>query len=202
MSGQVMSRESLLERLEHGLDGLETLLEGQRPDSLRRRSAEGKWSAHENLAHLGRYHEVTLERLDLILASTLPRINRYSAENDSEAASWLSMPTGGVLGEMREVRRVLFERCLRLTTSDLERQGVHPLYGSLTLRAWLEFFLVHEGHHLYLCLLRLGEARAYEAALSLKTDPELDSGLDSGSESGSELETESATESSFSSART
>ena len=145
---------------------------------------------------------MTLERLDLILASTLPRINRYSAENDPEAASWLSMPTGGVLGEMREVRRVLFERCLRLTTSDLERQGVHPLYGSMALRAWLEFFLVHEGHHLYLCLLRLGEARAYEAALSLKTDPELDPELDSGSESGLELETESATESSFSSAQT
>ncbi len=158
-----MSRESLLERLEHGLDGLETLLGGSTPAQLKRRSLEGKWSAHENLAHLGRYHEITLERIDRILVgSEAPRINRYRAEDDSEAASWLHMPTGGVLGEMREVRRVLFERFLRLTSSDLERMGIHPLFGPLTLRAWLEFFLVHEGHHLYLALLRLGEARAAE----------------------------------------
>ncbi len=165
-----MSRESLLERLEHGLDGLETLLGGSTSAQLKRRSLEGKWSAHQNLAHLGRYHEITLERLDRILSSSdTPRINRYRAEDDPEAASWFNMPTGGVLGEMREVRRVLFERCLRLTSSDLERLGLHPLFGPLSLRGWLEFFLVHEGHHLYLALLRLGEARAAEVEIEVES---------------------------------
>ena len=28
----------------------------------------GKWSAHENLAHLARYHQVFLQRIDRILA--------------------------------------------------------------------------------------------------------------------------------------
>jgi len=171
-----MSRESLLERLEHGLDGLETLLVGSTPAQLGRRTPEGKWSAHENLAHLGRYHEITLERLDRILAGAeAPRINRYRAEDDPEASSWLDMPTGGVVGEMREVRRVLFERFLRLTSTDLERLGIHPLFGPLTLRGWLEFFLVHEGHHLYLALLRLGEARAAETVTEAAAEREAES---------------------------
>jgi hypothetical protein len=37
-----------------------------------------------------------------------------------------------------------------LSDQDFQRIGVHPRFGELALLQWLEFFLVHEGHHLYL----------------------------------------------------
>jgi hypothetical protein len=33
--------------------------------------------------------------------------------------------------------------------------GVHPALGPLTIPEWLEFFLLHEGHHLYQVMLRV-----------------------------------------------
>jgi len=41
-----------------------------------------------------------------------------------------------------------------LTPEQMGRQGVHSRMGAMPLSAWLEFFLVHEGHHLYLTFLR------------------------------------------------
>ena len=42
----------------------------------------------------------------------------------------------------------------QLTPEQLARTGRHARFGSLTLRTWLEFFLAHEGHHLYVILKR------------------------------------------------
>jgi hypothetical protein len=43
-------------------------------------------------------------------------------------------------------------RLLSLSEEDFERTGVHPKFGEMTLSQWLEFFLVHEAHHLYVVL--------------------------------------------------
>jgi hypothetical protein len=39
-----------------------------------------------------------------------------------------------------------------LTEEDFARTGVHPKFGAMSLSLWLEFFLVHEAHHLYVVL--------------------------------------------------
>jgi len=47
-------------------------------------------------------------------------------------------------------RRVgLIEAVRSLSEPDLARIGVHAALGPLALSEWLEFFLVHEAHHLY-----------------------------------------------------
>ena len=48
----------------------------------------GKWSAHEQLAHLARYHQVFLQRIDRILSEQAPEFPRYRAEYD---------PNGGMV---------------------------------------------------------------------------------------------------------
>ena len=50
-------------RLATQLDCLPALLEGHAPEALERRTRSGKWSVHENLAHLARHHAVVLDRV-------------------------------------------------------------------------------------------------------------------------------------------
>jgi uncharacterized damage-inducible protein DinB len=63
---------------------LQLLFGGRSPEAITRRPASGKWSAHENLAHLARIHEVYLDRIRRILSEKRPLLNRYKAEEDPE----------------------------------------------------------------------------------------------------------------------
>jgi hypothetical protein len=44
-----------------------------------------------------------------------------------------------------------------LTDEQLARIGMHTRLGELTLLQWLEFFLLHEAHHLLAVLQRAHE---------------------------------------------
>ena len=59
-------------RLLTQLDALDFYLERVEPSFLTLRPQPEKWSVHENLAHLGRYHEVFKERLETMLNQTSP----------------------------------------------------------------------------------------------------------------------------------
>ena len=144
-------------RLATQLDALPLLLEGTGPKDLERRSPSGKWSARENLAHLARYHEVFLERLGRMLREERPHLGRYRAEEDPEFSEWLALSTDEVLERLRSLRAELLLAVGRLTPSELARTGVHPALGEMSLALWIEFFLVHEAHHLYLVLQRARE---------------------------------------------
>jgi uncharacterized damage-inducible protein DinB len=142
----------ILEQLKHNLDALE-LLEGVGVEAFLQRPVKEKWSAHENLAHLGRYHEIFLERLEKILKEDAPEFGRYRAEDDQGFLQWVALSTADVIREMRVAREHLIRRLETLSDDEFARVGVHPLYGEMTLTHWLQFFLIHEGHHLYLALL-------------------------------------------------
>jgi hypothetical protein len=115
-----------------------------------RRVIPDKWSAHENLAHLARYHEIFLERIDRILNEDRPVFSRYRAEEDSEWEIWRQRPYRDLVDRLAALREHLVVKLKSLPDQDFERVGVHPKFGELELSQWLEFFLVHEGHHLYL----------------------------------------------------
>ena len=146
------SAETALLRLKTQLDSLDAILAGAGEAKLDRRPANGKWSAREHLAHLARYHEVFLERLDRILAEDGPQLGRYRTEDDPGAAPWFSLPTAQVIERMRKLRAQLAERIAKLTPEESRRIGVHPAFGKMPLTLWIDFFLVHEGHHLYTIL--------------------------------------------------
>jgi uncharacterized damage-inducible protein DinB len=147
------SNSSRLNRCETQFqDFLAEALLGVDINSLTQKPASGKWSAHENLAHLARYHQIFLERIDRILAEDAPVFGRYRAEDDPEWPSWSSLPTQQVLVRLSGMRTKLMARLRSLTENDFQRTGVHPKFGSMNLSLWLEFFLVHEAHHLYVIL--------------------------------------------------
>jgi len=148
-----MTNASRLERCETQLqDFLVEALRGVAVDSLASAALPGKWSAHQQLAHLGRYHQIFLERIDRILSEPSPAFSRYRAEEDPEWPSWSELPTEQVLARLSGMRTKLMARLRSLSEEDFQRTGIHPKFGEMSLALWLEFFLVHEAHHLYAVL--------------------------------------------------
>ena len=149
-----MSALASLPRLETQLDALPLLLGDASPEALRRRSPSGKWSAHENLAHIARQHEVFLGRVRRILAEDGPALPQYRAEEDPEWPAWTALPTEDVRRRLGLLRAELLATARGLSAADLVRTGVHARFGPMALALWIEFFLVHEAHHLYTILRR------------------------------------------------
>lgn len=147
------SNSSRLQRCETQLqDFLAITLRGVSVDTLSNNVVPGKWSAHEQLAHLARYHQIFLQRIDRMLTEQAPEFPRYRAEDDPEWPSWSGLPTSQLLVRISSMRAKLMARLRSLSEEDFERTGVHPKFGEMSLSLWLEFFLVHEAHHLYVIL--------------------------------------------------
>ena len=133
-------------RLETQLDALSLVLDRASPEAISRRPASGKWSAHENLAHLARHHEVFLERVRRIL------------EEDPQWPKWAALPTDEVLRRLKKFRSDLITLVKSLSPDQLSRIGLHPTFGEMTIPDWIEFFLLHEAHHLYVITTRIRSA--------------------------------------------
>lgn len=127
-------------------------LSGVSVDTLSASVVPGKWSAHEQLAHLARYHQIFLQRIDRILTEQAPKFSRYRAEDDPEWPGWASLPTPQLLVRLSSMRAKVMARLQSLSEQDFKRTGVHSKFGAMSLSLWLEFFLVHEAHHLYVVL--------------------------------------------------
>jgi uncharacterized damage-inducible protein DinB len=148
-----VNNSSRLQRCETQLqDFLAVSLKGVSVEALRANVVPGKWSAHEQLAHLARYHQIFLQRIDRILAEQAPEFSRYRAEDDPEWPAWTSLPTPQLFVRISSMRAKLMARLRSLSEEDFQRTGIHPKFGEMSLALWLEFFLVHEAHHLYVVL--------------------------------------------------
>jgi uncharacterized damage-inducible protein DinB len=141
-------------RLATQLECLPSLLEGHAPEALQRRTRSGKWSVHENLAHMARHHAVVLDRVRKVLAEDRPALPRYAAEEDPEWPAWAALSADEILTRLRTLRMELTALVAGLPDEALARTAIHPSLGEMTLRLWIEFFLLHEAHHLYLVMKR------------------------------------------------
>jgi uncharacterized damage-inducible protein DinB len=147
------STSSRLQRCETQLrDFLDEALRGVPVETISEPRVEGKWSALENLAHLARYQEIFLERVEKILSQSAPAFPIYRAEQDPEWEAWRELAYKEVLAKMTSSRERMMARLKSLSAEDYERTGIHPRFGEMTLALWVEFFLAHEGHHLYAVL--------------------------------------------------
>jgi uncharacterized damage-inducible protein DinB len=108
-----------------------------------------KWGIHENMAHLVKYQKLFIDRVDKILTSDTPIFEPYRAEIDFEFDTFVQKSPDNLLSEINADRRILTLRIECLTENDLQRVGIHTTYGKMNLLDWLEFFLLHESHHLF-----------------------------------------------------
>ena len=153
-----MLSEVTLARLDGQLDCLRSFIAQANVEQWERKPAPGKWSARENLAHLARYHEVFLDRVSRILQEQRPQFGRYRAEDDGQWPRWSSLDIESLLGRIRGLRTQLIHQVSVLSDEQLTRSATHPVLGEMNIPQWLEFFLLHEAHHLYTMLFRLREA--------------------------------------------
>jgi DinB superfamily len=150
---------STLLRLERQLEVIPLLLGGASAEAMMARPASGEWSPHENLAHLARHHAIFLERLQRIISEDAPELTRYRSEEDSGWGKWSSLTTDEVISRLHTLRAEIVQFIKGLPDAETNRVGIHPLFGQMDLAHWVEFFLLHEAHHLYKLMIRLGETR-------------------------------------------
>jgi hypothetical protein len=148
------AHEAVLARLRAQAEGLGAILAAVGAAALQRRPATDRWSAHDNIAHLARHQDVFLSRVRRILAEDAPRLSRYRAEDDADWPAWAALATAEVLERWHAGRRELIRLLQGLSPAQWERTGVHAALGEMPLHLWMEFFLAHEGHHLYTIFLR------------------------------------------------
>jgi hypothetical protein len=146
--------ESLAARLATQLDSLELVRYDTTAMALKTRPKSGKWSAHENLAHLVRHHYATMDRIRRILAEDSPQLPSYSADKDPEWPALAAEGTKEVVGKLQAARQDMLALIAGVSPEQLARVGIHPVFGPMTLYQWLDFFLIHEAHHLYLAMTR------------------------------------------------
>lgn len=139
----------LLQKLITQYRELSLLLDDLPLGFIQKRHQAGKWSILENVAHLGRYQEIFLERLNLMLTRDQPALGRYKAENDPGFEEWTALTLDEVWKRLESGRQVLVDLFKRLSAIACQRTGEHPILGVLTIAEWLHFFLLHESHHLY-----------------------------------------------------
>jgi len=145
----VSGSEEIARRLDAQFSSWTTVLGDPASPRLDRAPAPDKWCAREHLAHVTRMHGVCAARIRVILARESPLLPPYRAEKDPTWRQWRAMTAPDLLGTAAGRRVGLIEAVRSLSEPDLARIGVHAALGPLALSEWLEFFLVHEAHHLY-----------------------------------------------------
>ncbi|GAB3493418.1 hypothetical protein GCM10027341_08690 [Spirosoma knui] len=150
-------KPSLLVRLSSQPDALDHLLYGLTDEQIRQRPQPDKWSILEHIAHLGRYQEIFLDRMQHITTGETPAFSRYVADDDPGFADWARLSFDELIERMRGERATLNAFLSVLPEELITRVGLHPVYGPMTIEGWTEFFLLHEAHHLF-TILKLGGA--------------------------------------------
>ena len=140
---------SISTRLEFQHHTIGELIQGHTEDELKIRVIPDKWSAFENIVHLVSYQLVFQQRIVRILIESNPLFRRYVAENDPAFDEYLQQPLDQLKDNLYSARKQIYQQLHTIPDDQLLSTGQHPLYGTLSLIQWTEFFLLHEAHHLF-----------------------------------------------------
>ncbi len=140
---------SLSTRLQYQHKTLVDIIDGLTDEQVRRQVVTGKWSIFENIVHLQTYQHTFIERVRQILTGDNPSFSRYTAETDPLFLDNCGRSTREIMQDMITVRKEMAAEMLSFPSSDLVKTGRHPVFGEMTLLQWLNFFLLHEAHHLF-----------------------------------------------------
>ena len=136
-------------RLENQHTTLPYLIDGIMEQLIYKEIVPGKWSIFLNMAHLGRYQEIFADRIQQILEKDQPIFDRYRAEMDPLFDSWKTGTIEKTLDKLVHSRAKMIKQIEELKEAQWSRIGIHPKLGKMDLKTWIEFFLLHEAHHLY-----------------------------------------------------
>ncbi|MBS1576200.1 MAG: DinB family protein [Bacteroidetes bacterium] len=140
---------SITTRLQYQHKSLLDLIEGLTDEQVRQKIIAGKWSIFENIVHLQTYQHVFIYRVKEILKGVNPQFDRYSAENDPYFSINCNKSTREAMQDLLSQRKDMAMEINNISDEDLLKSGTHPVFGQMKLHQWLNFFLLHEAHHLF-----------------------------------------------------
>lgn len=156
---QLQMPSSISTRLQYQHKSLIDIIDGLSDEQIRKNIYPGKWSIFEILVHLSTYQHVFIARVKQMLESDSPSFERYTAEADPEFHDYCSKSTREVMQNLLTTRKELSAGILSFKEDDLGKTGAHPIYGPMNLLQWLNFFLLHEAHHLFMIFKMAAELR-------------------------------------------
>lgn len=140
---------SISTRLQYQHKSLLDLLNGLSDEQIRRQQYPGKWSIFEIIVHLQTYQHTFISRIKKILEDENPFFNAYTAEADPAFHDNCAKSSREIMQDLLVTRKELSNGILSFKETDLVKEGTHPAYGKMNLVSWLNFFLLHEAHHLF-----------------------------------------------------
>jgi uncharacterized damage-inducible protein DinB len=140
---------SITTRLEYQHKTLIDLIDSLSDEQIRKQVITGKWSIFENIVHLSTYQHAFMQRIYRVKNEDNPGFERYTAEADPLFHDNCLKTTREVIQDLIQTRREIISGALVLKDPVLFRTGTHPVYGKMNICEWLNFFLLHESHHLF-----------------------------------------------------
>ena len=141
--------ESARDVLRRTPDTLRALVSDLPEPWLHGREAADAWSPYQVCGHLLHIEERDwIDRTRVILEHGTTRVFE-PVDREAGFARFAGQPLSDLLDRFARQRRVNLEELARLVTSDeLERRGVHPDFGEVTLAQLLATWVVHDLNHL------------------------------------------------------
>lgn len=150
---------SISTRLQYQHKSLVDLIDGLTDEQIRRTVIPGKWSIFENMVHLQTYQHIFCGRMKKILDGSDPAFPRYSADGDPAFIENCSRSSREIMQDLLGIRKEMASGLPQLSEQDLDKTGSHPVYGKMNMVQWMNFFLLHEAHHLFTILKLAAELR-------------------------------------------
>ena len=150
---------SISTRLQYQHKSLLDILDGLSDEQIRRQLKPGKWSIFENIVHLQTYQHAFRSRVRKILDEENPVFDRYTAEADPLFHDNCTKSSREVMADLLTTRKELSNSIISFKETDLQKEGIHPNYGKMNLVQWLNFFLLHEAHHLFVIFKMAAELK-------------------------------------------
>lgn len=140
---------SITTRLQYQHKSLLELIEGLTDEQIRRPPLPGKWSIFENIVHLATYQHIFNERIRQMLRGGDPLFDRYTAEGDPLFHENCSRSSREIMQDLLATRKAMAAEITHFNEADYLKTGTHPVFGRMNIIQWLNFFLLHEAHHLF-----------------------------------------------------
>jgi uncharacterized damage-inducible protein DinB len=150
---------SVATRLQYQHKSLLDIIDGLSEDQIRIRKNPEKWSIFETIVHLQTYQHIFRGRVKEIRNGNVPAFERYSADTDPVFIENCNRSVREVMQDLITTRKEMAAEMLPLPMTELNKTGSHPVYGILNLQLWLNFFLLHEAHHLFAIFRQAGAIR-------------------------------------------
>ena len=142
---------SALQILERTPKVLETMLENLQEEWIMNNEGGDSWSAYDVIGHYIHGEKTDwIPRMQIILSDNHDKhfapFDRFAQFSDNKGKS-----LGELIAEFKKLREgnLRYLKSIRITDELLDRTGIHPKFGTVTLRQLLSTWVVHDLTHIY-----------------------------------------------------